>query len=63
MHIEPDRNGNPRHTKFNVYSEMMIQIARTYNGIPDVRTMTLEEIEFFYNGIRGELIQATKPRD
>lgn len=38
----------------------MLQIARTYPSLPDVRTLTLEQIEFFYEGIRGELESMTK---
>jgi hypothetical protein len=34
---------------------MLLQVAREYPGLPDPRTMTLEEIRFFYNGLRGEL--------
>ena len=51
---------SPRHTRQRVYSEMMIMIARVYHSLPDVRTMTLDEIAFFYDGIRGELLDRTK---
>ena len=43
-----------------VYSEMLLQVAREYPGLPDPRTMTLEEIRFFYNGLRGDLSRLTK---
>lgn len=46
----------------NVYSEMLIQISRDYSGLPDVRTMKVSEIVFFYNGLRAELKQYTKPK-
>jgi hypothetical protein len=41
---------------------MLLQVAREYPGCPDPRTMTLEEIRFFYNGIRGELIKMSQRR-
>jgi len=43
-----------------VYSEMLLQIAREYPGLPDPRTMELEEIRFFYNGLRGDLRRASQ---
>lgn len=51
-----------QHTMFNVYREMMLQVARDYSGIPDIREMNLTEILFFYNGLRPELKAHTKPR-
>lgn len=56
-----DRNGYPLHTRKNVYDEMFLQICLTYNSLPDPRTLTFDEIEFFYNGIRRQLIEDTKP--
>ena len=50
------------HTLVPVYQEMLLNIARLYHGLPDPRTLTLTEIRFFYNGIRGELHELTKPR-
>lgn len=43
-----------------VYSEMLLQIARDYPGIPDVRTLKISEIRFFYEGLREELKHHTK---
>lgn len=43
-----------------VYSEMLLQISREYSGIPDPRTLTLEEIRFFYNGLRRDLRKYTE---
>lgn len=60
MKLRPGADGAPVHTRWRVYREMMLQIARTYPSIPDVRTMTLDQIEFFYEGIRGELEAMTK---
>jgi hypothetical protein len=51
----------PAHTRYAVYSEMMLNIAMHYRSAPDVRTLTLDELEFFYNGIRGYLMEITKP--
>jgi hypothetical protein len=45
-----------------VYSEMIRQVCRDYSGIPDARTLSLSEIRFFFEGIRGELKQHTKPK-
>lgn len=44
------------------YSEMLLQIARDYPGLPDPRTLTIDEICFFYAGLRPELKRHTKPR-
>jgi hypothetical protein len=45
-----------------VYSEMIRQVCRDYSGIPDARTLSLSEIRFFFEGIRGELKQHTKQK-
>ena len=39
---------------------MILDICVVYRSLPDVRTLDLDEIEFFYEGIRPELIQASK---
>lgn len=44
-----------------VYREMIFQICRDYSGLPDVRTLNIDEIEFFYDGLRPELQRNTKP--
>jgi hypothetical protein len=51
-----------QHTLGNVHRAMMLQIARDYAGLPDVRTLTASEIRFFYDGLRAELREGTKPR-
>lgn len=38
----------------------LLQCARDYAGIPDVRTMTLDEIDIFYRALIPELLKATK---
>lgn len=45
----------------HVHAEMIYQIARDYPGLPDVRTMKLSEIRWWYDGLRGELRRATRP--
>jgi hypothetical protein len=50
------------HTATVVYREMIRQICRDYSGLPDVRTLTVEEIVFFYDGLRPELKEATKQK-
>ena len=42
-------------TRINVYKEMLLQVARDYSGLPDVRTLTASQIRFFYDGLRAEL--------
>ena len=50
------------HTFGAVYGEMLLQVARDYPGLPDCRTLTASQIRFFYNGLRAELREHTKPR-
>ena len=54
--------GKSINTFYSVYSEMLLQISRDYSGLPDVRTLKVHEILFFYNGLRVELQQHTKPK-
>jgi hypothetical protein len=42
------------------YRHMLYQIARDYPGVPDVRTLTVAEIAFFYDGLRPELRKHTR---
>lgn len=41
---------------------MLLQVARDYPGVGDVRALTVDEIVFFYNGLRRELHSHTRPR-
>ena len=34
---------------------MILQIARDYPGLPDIRDLSEHEIIFFYDGLREEL--------
>jgi hypothetical protein len=52
----------PMHTMSFVFGEMLLQICRDYPSLPDPRSLTLDEIIFFYEGLRPELIRATKPK-
>ena len=52
----------PNHTFINVYTEMFLQVLRDYQSLPDVRTLKAHEIKFFYEGLRNELKEHTKPR-
>lgn len=62
-HLARDRKTKATvHTAPVVYREMILQICRDYAGLPDVRTLTVEEIVFFYDGLRPELKAATKPK-
>lgn len=63
MILEPTVEGIPLHTRANVITEMFLQICLSYPGLPDPRTLDLDEIEFFYDGIRAQLIEDTKPRE
>jgi len=58
-----DQEGNPMHTRINVMRHMILEICYRYPGLPDVRTLGLDEIEFFYDGLRGILIAETRPRE
>jgi hypothetical protein len=44
------------------YTEMLLQVARDYPGLPDPRTLAVNEIVFFYNGLRDELTRHTRPK-
>ena len=37
----------------------LLQIARDYSGLPDIRTLRLSEILFYYDGLQAELVQRT----
>lgn len=63
MILEPTIDGVPLHTRANVITEMFLQITLLYPGLPDPRTLDLDEIEFFYDGIRGQLLEDTEPRE
>lgn len=41
---------------------MLFQIMKEYPSLPDVYSMPVSHIRFFYNGCRGQLRNATKPK-
>lgn len=45
-----------------VYRERMLEIASHLPGLPDLRTMTIDEIDFFYEGLIPTLKAAAAPR-
>ena len=44
-----------KHTRLNVYREMLLQITRDYPGLGDWRLLEEHEIRFFYDALRPEL--------
>ena len=52
---------NKGHTFIPVHLMMMLQVAKEFGGL-DPRTLTAHQIRFFFEGIRGQLREATKPR-
>lgn len=50
------------HTVEMVHTVMLLQICKRYRQLPEVSTMALSEIRFWYDGIRGDLLRETKPR-
>jgi len=60
-HGQDFKHSKRQHQYQSVYTEMLLQTCRDYTGLPDVRTLTAHEIRFFYEGLRGELKQHTKP--
>ncbi len=61
-HGAGERLRDGAHIFVNVYREMLLQIARDYASLPDVRTLKAGEIRFFYEGLRAELEHHTKPK-
>lgn len=60
--LQDPRGEECRHTLTRVYSEMILTVAMNYNSAPNVLDMDLDEIEFFYNGIRADLKRSTSPK-
>ncbi len=53
---------NGENTAGIVYTEMLLQICRDYPALPDPRTLTVNEVRFFYEGLRSELEKHTEPK-
>ena len=60
MSLGYDGDENPRHTRLAVYTEMFFQISISYSCLPDPKLLTLDEIEWYYEGIRAQLEHDTK---
>ena len=62
-----DPGGRPENGKANtrirVFQIMLAQICRDYSVLPSLDRITSGEICFFYDMLRGELIEATKPKE
>jgi hypothetical protein len=41
---------------------MLLQICRDYHALPDLDTITLDQIRFFYEGLRDELKKLSAPK-
>lgn len=52
-----DRNGRTMNTRGNVYRQMYIDICMRYSSLPDPRSLSYSEIEFYYDGIRNVLLR------
>lgn len=46
----------------HTYCAMILQIALDYPGLPDVRTLSVAEVVFFYNGMRAQLKKHSRGR-
>ena len=55
-----DRNNNSANYMGQVFTVMLLQILREYNGIQNYRDLTKTEIKFFYDGMRAELMKKVK---
>ena len=61
-HPRDEETGKAQHTLFVVYREMLRQICMDYPGLPDPRTLTMTEIDFFYDGLRPSLKKLTETK-
>jgi hypothetical protein len=57
-----DKNGRTLNRRGPVYQKMYLEICMHYRSLPDPRTLTYDEIEFYYEGIRGLLKYETRPQ-
>ncbi len=62
--LRPDRRGERSpHTRPAVYGVMLAQICRDYTVLPALDQITAEEILWFYDKLKPDLIEQTKPKD
>lgn len=59
---EDDTDASPGHKLMPVYREMLLQCCSDYPGLPDARSLSMTEIRFFYDGLRGALKKHTTPK-
>ncbi len=59
---EDVQSGVSCHTIPNVYGEMLLQIAMDFPALPDVRSLRMGEIRYWYNGLRATLKKRTAPQ-
>lgn len=57
------KTGAVVHVAEVVYGRMLRQICLDYPGLPDPRTMTVEEIVWFYDGLRPMLRKHTRVKE
>jgi len=53
--VGEDKVEREQHTMTRVYGEMLLEICFAYSTLPDPRSLELDEIAFFYNGLRPSL--------
>ncbi len=52
-----------QHTMVSVFREMYFQVISDYPSLPDPSCMTFARVAWYYQGLRGSLKSATKPKD
>lgn len=63
MTVDLVSKGRSKHCRgITAAQTALLQVARDYAGLPDVRELKLSEILFYYDGLRGELEKRTAPR-
>jgi hypothetical protein len=55
------QTGQSLHLVLFVFSEMLRQITRDYGSLPDPRTLSIDEIAWWYEGLIPELKKFTTP--
>lgn len=50
------------HLYMAVHAEMWMAICRWYESLPNPLSLSASEIRWFYDGLRPELHEATKPK-
>jgi hypothetical protein len=59
---DDDGKEHQQQTLMGVLGSMFRQICLDYPGLPDPRSLTANEIRFFYDGLRAGLRERTKPK-